>query len=149
MKITLVKPIESDRFINNIYELDKKYLDSDITKDQVKDKIKSKNILVGVDKDDNMIGYSEYEYDDKSNTIKIDWIVAKEGYGTQLLSKLETKWLNDGVNNIILKVSIDPTEDKNIVMRRLNFYIKFNYRVKDIEFREKYGPLLTMHKTLF
>ena len=149
MRITLVKPKDNDSYINSIYKLDKEFYDSSVTKDQVKDKIKTKDLLVGINENNDIIGYSEYEYNDKTNTISINWIVAKKDHGTPLLSELEKKWLNDGVKNIMLKVSIDPNENKNTVMRRLNFYIKFNYRVKDIEFREKYGPLLSMYKRLF
>ena len=47
---------------------------------------------------------------------------------------------------IILKVSIDPNESKESVIRRINFYIKNNYRVFDIEFRKKYGPIFSMFK---
>jgi len=49
-------------------------------------------------------------------------------------------------SKIILKVSIDPNEKKDTVMRRFNFYIKNNYRIYDIEFRKKYGPQLSMYK---
>lgn len=33
-------------------------------------------------------------------------------------------------------------------MKRLNFYISLKYKVYDIKFREKYGPLLFMQKKL-
>jgi len=81
----------------------------------------------------------------ENNDIKIDWIYAKKGHGTEFLKRLE-KILLKKYPKIILKVSIDPTENKNTVMRRLNFYIKNNYRVYDIKFRKKYGPLLSLHK---
>lgn len=81
----------------------------------------------------------------KNNNIKIDWIKADPGYGTPFLKRVE-KALFKKYNKIILNVSIDPNERKNTVMRRINFYIKNSYRVYDITYRNKYGPLLHMSK---
>ena len=49
---------------------------------------------------------------------------------------------------ILLNVSIDPNENKNTVMKRLNFYIGLQYKVYDIKFRKKNGPLLLMKKNI-
>lgn len=75
----------------------------------------------------------------------IDWIHAKPGYGTELLKRVE-RILFKKYSKIILKLSIDPTELKSTVLRRINFYIKNKYRVSDIKFRKKYGPIMTMFK---
>ena len=81
--------------------------------------------------------------EEENKQIKIDWIYAISGYGTDFLKRLE-RTLLPKYSKIILNVSIDPNENKEIVKRRINFYIKNNYRVYDITFRKKYGPLLKM-----
>ena len=95
----------------------------------------------------NIKGYTILLPQEKSNIIKIDWIYAEPGYGTLFLKRVENS-LFKNYNKIILNVSIDPNEDKNTVMRRINFYIKNNYRVYDIKYRKKYGPLLNMYKSI-
>ena len=55
------------------------------------------------------------------------------------MNKVQFK--KDNIKEILLNVSIDPTENKNNVMRRLNFYIGLQYKVYDIKFRIKFGPL--------
>ena len=47
-----------------------------------------------------------------------------------------------------VKLSIDPTENIDKVMKRINFYISLQYKVYNIDFRKKYGPLLYMKKML-
>ena len=63
------------------------------------------------------------------------------------------KWKNylkkKDINIILLNVSIDPNENKNTVMKRLNFYIGLQYKVYDIKFRKKNGPLLLMKKNIW
>ena len=97
--------------------------------------------------DDNLKikGYTILKNDTNKNIIKIDWIYAIEGYGTEFIKRIE-KILFKNYSKIILNVSIDPTEDKNTVMKRINFYIKNKYKVNDIKFRKKNGPLLCMYK---
>lgn len=89
-------------------------------------------------------GYALYKEID-SNTVKVEWIYAEDNLGTILLKQIEKKF-SKNYDKIILNVSIDPLEQKNTVMRRLNFYIKNDYRVYDIIFRKKYGPLFLMIK---
>ena len=61
---------------------------------------------------------------------------------------METIFKKDNIKEILLNVSIDPTENKNDVMKRINFYCNFQYKVYDIKFRKKFGPLFMMHKKL-
>lgn len=98
---------------------------------------------VYVDNNFKIFGYCILQ-EDKTN-IKIDWIYAKKGYGTDFLQRVE-RALFKKYSKIILKVSIDPNEKDELVIRRINFYIKNNYRVFDIKYRKKYGPLLSMYK---
>lgn len=81
----------------------------------------------------------------QEDNIKIDWIYAKKGHGTDFLQRVE-RALFKKYSKIILKVSIDPNEKDESVIRRINFYIKNNYRVFHIKYRKKYGPLLSMYK---
>ena len=91
------------------------------------------------------IGYIIY-YVNK-NKVTISWIYGPK-YGKQIMKKMETIFKKNNIEEILLNVSIDPTENKNNVMKRLNFYIGLQYKVYDIKFRKKFGPLLLMHKKL-
>ena len=91
------------------------------------------------------IGYIIYYVD--VNKVTISWIYGSK-YGKQIMKKMETIFKKNNINEILLNVSIDPTENKNNVMRRLNFYIGLQYKVYDIKFRKKFGPLFFMHKKL-
>ena len=77
----------------------------------------------------------------------IEWIWATRGNGTAFLKVIQSKLRRAGFSTIELHVSIDPNERQQTVLRRINFYIKNNYRVTDITFRPKNGPLFTMVKT--
>ena len=91
------------------------------------------------------IGYIVYYVD--VNKVTISWIYGPK-YGKQIMKKMETIFKKNNVKEILLNVSIDPTENKNGVMRRLNFYIGLQYKVYDIKFRRKFGPLFFMHKKI-
>ena len=82
-----------------------------------------------------------------SKIIKIEWIYGP-GYGVLIMLNIERRYDEKGYEKILLNCSIDPSEEKNTVMRRLNFYIKNKYRVYDIEHRHEHGPLLKMEKIL-
>ena len=98
---------------------------------------------VYVDKNCKIFGYCILQKDDIN--IKIDWIYAKKGHGTDFLQRVE-RALFKKYSKIILNVSIDPNERDELVIRRINFYIKNNYRVSNIKYRKKHGPLLHMYK---
>jgi hypothetical protein len=78
---------------------------------------------------------------------RIDWIWAQAGHGTPFLRRIE-RLLSRDYDSIVMSVSIDPTESKSTVLRRLNFYIKNDYRVVDVKYRATHGPLLSMKKVL-
>ncbi len=96
-------------------------------------------------KDDKIVGYSLF-YPLSKKEIYLDWIWAP-GYGTVFFKRLERKWKKN-YEKVILKVSIDPNEKKDTIIRRLNFWYKLGFKTKNIKFRNKYGPLLTMEKDL-
>lgn len=69
--------------------------------------------------------------------VKIECIYGP-GYGSIILLNIEHHFRRKRCEKIISNCSIDPIELKVTVIRRLNFYIKNNYRVYDTEFRKKY-----------
>jgi hypothetical protein len=83
----------------------------------------------------------------KNSIAKIDWIYGP-GYGKQIMKIVEKICKRHNKHYIILNCSIDPEENIKNVMRRLNFYISLQYRVYNIKFRKKHGPLLFLQKKL-
>ena len=98
-----------------------------------------------VDNNTNPLAYTLFNVNDR--TVIIDWIYAKHGYGTIFFKKL-TKIFRRSADKIELKVSIDPNERKEKVIRRMNFYIKNNFRVFDIKYRDQSGPIFSMSYSL-
>ena len=122
-----------------IIKLHKKMLGYDL---EITDKY-----IVKVFYDNNIcVGYIIY-YNIDGNKVKISWIYGPK-YGKKIMKKMETIFNKDNVKEILLNVSIDPTENKNDVMKRINFYIGLQYKVYDINYRKKFGPLFLMHKIL-
>jgi hypothetical protein len=95
-----------------------------------------------IDPSGKLMAYCLLQYDPAK--IVIDWIYAKPGAGTQFLKKIETK-LFQTHKRIELFLSMDRGERDQTVLRRLNFYIKNQYRAQSIKYRP-IGPLLTMVK---
>ena len=91
------------------------------------------------------VGYIVFIIDE--NKVKINWIYAPK-YGKKIMKKIEAIFKKNNIKEILLNVSIDQTENKNDVMKRMNFYIGLQYKIYDITFRKKYGPLFLMHKYL-
>jgi len=128
----------------------KKYNNEDITnklyeKHFNKKLIINDNIIYNLYDNNSIVGYVIYKI--KNSDIYLDWIYAPN-YGKIFIERLERKFKKDKYNNIMLNLSIDPTENINTVMKRINFYISLQYKVYDIKFRKKYGPLLYMKKSL-
>lgn len=92
-----------------------------------------------------ILGYCLYTEDNNKHFIKIDWIYSNKGFGSELLSRLERSFFKK-YNKIILCCSIGTNEKKETVLRRINFYIKNNYRVTNFNFRDKYDVSLEMTK---
>ena len=133
----IIKNLNLKRDIE-IIKLHKKMLDYDL-------EITDKYIVKVFYDNDICIGYIIYYID--VNKVTISWIYGPK-YGKKIMKKMETIFKKNNINEILLNVSIDPTENKNNVMRRLNFYIGLQYKVYDIKFRKKYGPLLSMKKNI-
>ena len=92
-----------------------------------------------------IVGYIIYTI--TKNILNILWIYAPN-YGKNAMKKIEKYFNKKNINTILLNISVDPTEDKNTIMKILNFYIGLQYKVYDIKFRKKYGPLLLMKKSI-
>ncbi len=108
-------------------------------------KLSLKHFYVLVENTDsvNILGYVNVEL--IKNTLKIIWMYGP-GYGKMIMANIEHHFKQKKVKKIVLNCSIDPTEKKETVLRRLNFYIKMQYRVTNITFREKHIILLFMEK---
>jgi hypothetical protein len=130
----ILKKYNNENIINKLY---KKHFNETLI---INDKI-----IYNLYDNKNIVGYVIYKI--KNADIYLDWIYAPN-YGKIFMKKLERKFKKEKYNNILLNVSIDPTENINIVMKRINFYISLQYKVYNIQFREKYGPLLYMKKIL-
>ena len=98
-----------------------------------------------VDEETKPIAYTLFNID--NNRVYIDWIYSKKGYGTIFMNKL-IKIFRQNADKIELSVSIDPNEKRDRVMRRINFYIKNNFRVFDIVYRGENGVSLSMRLPL-
>ena len=103
------------------------------------------NGYVFIDDNDKILGYCILHILTNKN-IKLDWIYAKKGFGTNFLKRIE-RILSKKYNKILLYVSIDQNERKQTVKRRINFYIKNNYRVLNINYK-KNGVEFKMFKKL-
>jgi hypothetical protein len=107
----------------------------------------SDDLSIGVFYDnDKLVGYVVYLYQN-SETVEISWIWGPN-YGKKMMKSFERKMRREEIKKIILQVSIDPTENKTTVMKRMNYYITLKYKIYDIKFRQKNGPLLFMEKIL-
>jgi len=128
----------------------KKYNNEDIIKKLYKkhfnkELIINDNIIYILYDNNNIVGYVIYKI--INSNIYLKWIYAPK-YGKIFMKKLEHKFKKEKNNNIMLKISIDETENIDTVMKRINFYISLQYKVYDIKYRKKYGPLLYMKKQL-
>mgnify|MGYP001257581756 CR=1 FL=1 len=125
MKITKIINLSESNF-NKIKKLIKIQLDENY-------QINPGYVLIN---DDKILGYCLYTEDNNKHFIKIDWIYSNKGFGSEFLSRLERSFFKK-YNKIILSCSIDPSEKKETVLRRINFYIKNNYRVTNFNFRDE------------
>lgn len=130
-----LKKYNNDDIINKLYQ---KQFNKKLSIDD--------NIIYNLYDNDKIVGYTIYKI--KGLDIYLDWIYAPN-YGKIFMNKLETKFKKNKYEHIFLTLSIDPTENIKTVMKRINFYISLQYKVYDIKFRDKHGPLLHMKKNLY
>jgi len=130
----ILKKYNNENIINKLY---KKHFNKEL---MIND-----NIIYNLYDNNNIVGYTIYKI--KNSDVYLDWIYAPN-YGKIFMERLERKFKKDKYKNILLNLSIDPTENIDTVMKRINFYISLQYKVYDIKYRKKYGPLLYMKKLL-
>ena len=130
----VIKKYNNENKINNLY---KKHFNKNLIIDN--------NVIYCLYDNNVIVGYVIYKILNKN--IILDWIYSPN-YGKIFIKKLENKFKKEKYNKILLKLSIDPTENIDKVMKRINFYISLQYKVYNINFRKKYGPLLYMEKYL-
>lgn len=123
----IIKKLEDldDETIKSIKKLHKKLTNENL----------SGNILIFYSKNE-FIGYTDFVGN------KINWIYGP-GHGYEIMAYME-KIIKDKIR---LNLSIDKTENKSAVMRRINFYIRLGFKVYNIKWRN-IGPLLMMEKIL-
>lgn len=103
------------------------------------------NIYILTD-NDSIRGYIYITFP-SSNIVKVEWIYGP-GYGKLIMLNIEYHFKKKGYRKIILNISINPIENKETILRGLNFYIKNKYLVYDIEFISDNGLILKMEKKL-
>ncbi|AZL89162.1 N-acetyltransferase [Megavirus baoshan] len=109
--------------IDDILNLDRQYLDSDITRDQVISKInENKGYLIGIKVDGKLQGYYQYQQIN-DNQVKIIWFCANKGFGTPLYIFMEKYFELNNYNKIIISVSLEDKYNVN----RLNFWYKMGF----------------------
>jgi hypothetical protein len=97
------------------------------------------------------IGYFCFHY--IKYGIFLDWIYAPNN-GIKVMNNLIglCHIIDDNeykIDHIYLHCSIDPTEKKSTVIKRINFWQKCKFKVYDIEFRKKFGPLFYMKRAIW
>lgn len=108
---------------DDILDLDRQYLDSDITRDQIVSKInENQGYLIGIKVDGKLQGYYQYQQIN-DNQVKIVWFCANKGFGTPLYIFMEKYFELNNYNKIIISVSIEDKYNVN----RLNFWYKMGF----------------------
>lgn len=111
----------------DIFKLDKEYLDSDITLDIVKEKlVANKNEFIGLRVDGSLEAYCQY----KLNTdAKLVWFCANKTYGTPLYQFMEKFFSKNDFEIIRLSISLEGSYN----VRRLNFWIHMGFIIDAID----------------
>lgn len=116
-----------------VLELDQMFLDSDLDKNAVVQKIINKSgLLIGIKVNDKLEGYCQYE-PVNNTSVKIIWFCANKGFGTPLYTFMEKFFkMNDNVK-ITLVVSLEGTYST----KRLNFWYAMGFRTYETLSTEK------------
>lgn len=108
----------TDNDADDVWSLDKLYLDSDEERSIALNKLQSNpNLLIGIKVDGTLEGYCQYEPID-SKTVKIIWFCANKGYGRPLYLFMERFFIKIGFEKISLTVSLEGSH----ATRRINFW---------------------------
>jgi len=65
----------------------------------------------------------------------MNWILARPGFGSFIFTEFERKMITRGIKKISFKITTNPNESKETVLRRMNFYKKLHYcRFTDVNY---------------
>lgn len=94
------------------------------------------------------VGYVVLIY--RPEHVELNWIYGPK-YEKKIMEKLEAYLLKNNINTIKTYIILDPTENKEATLKRLNFYIDLSYFVYDIKFSTTCPTETTMYikKNLF
>jgi hypothetical protein len=109
--------------VDQILELDKKYLDSDIDSQTVMQKIiNNPGLFIGIKIDNILEGYCHYEPLENLE-VMIVWFCANKGFGTPLYLFMEKYFRMNDYTRIILVVSLEGSYST----RRINFWYSMGF----------------------
>ena len=75
---------------------------------------------------------------DRPTYVKLDWLYCiQSNYEKKIMEKLEKELIEQNIYIIKLDIYLDPDEKKDIMLRRMNFYIDLHYNIYDIKFQNR------------
>lgn len=85
------------------------------------------------------------------NGAYMNWILAKRGYGYYIFGEFENTVKQRGIEKITFKVMTSPTESKETLLRRMNFYQRLQCKYIDASFNEEDGStwFVCEYKTIY
>ena len=84
---------------------------------------------------------------ERPNYVILDWLYGPN-YEHKIMEKIETELKKKNIDVIKLKIYIDPKENKDITIRRINFYINFGYNIYDIKYLDNGETALSIRKDI-
>jgi len=123
----------STKHVDDVYESDKQFMDSDITKETVMKKLENPDFsFIGIYMDNRLQGYCQYRIDlNDPKAIKIIWFTAApgSGLGKVLFEYVRELFLSSGnFKKIILYVSLGDKYS----LARINFWFKMGLKANKI-----------------
>ena len=112
--------------------------------DMTNEKLNEANTIVFYEKR-KFIGYAILI--ERPNYIILDWLYGPS-YEHKIMEKIEKDLEKKNIDVIKLEIYIDPKENKDVTIRRLNFYINFGYNIYDIKYLDNGETALSIRKDL-
>jgi len=131
--------------IEELYELHRSVYNYTEIFDVFKRELKEFYILYRNLNDKNILGYINVER--KENTLNIKWIYGP-GYGKLIIFNIENHFRKKNFKRLILEISINQLEKKDVVLKRFNFFIRNKYRTYDYIFKSEYNIILKLEKNI-
>jgi hypothetical protein len=113
-----------EKDIDDILQLDKIYMDSNRTRNDVQQNIiNNSGLLIGTKIDDKFQGY--FQYDPHENMdVEIVWFCANKGYGTTLYVFMEKYFKMNNYIRIILTISLEGSHSTRLI----NFWYSMGFK---------------------